>query len=1132
MRKYIIILTALLLHLTASADYTLGTIDVTVNGGSKAAVARLDATNHVALLGNGCNACIPSWCEGSLVIPGSVNIGGTDYTVEVGPLAFRLCNSLTSITINEGVQKIDDYAFVGCSAVTKVTLPASLTTIARGAFCNLNSLKTMRCKSTDAPEWEWNDVFTAKGTKASMREKSYERILYIPEGNLDSYKSTKFDGTSTGTLTAANEKVGWEEAFARIYELRSEPYAINSFSDLIAFRNAVNEGRMMASYSTDNFVLTADIEMPSGVSWACIGSQQNPFSGIFDGGGHTISNLNITSSNDNQGLFGCATEATIYNLYLKNPTVQGKDKVGTLIGQAFDNVTLSDVLVTSNASGASAYTVKATDGSGGGIVGWAGGATIARCYFEGEVKTFGWAGGIVGYANSDVKITDCYVGDFVQANNTSTARVGSILGGTMESVNIDRCLVRNCVSLYNSSGSIYGVLIGGADKGGTISNCAYRTWGDFTTNVIGNVGGTAVTTTNIQEYANNDDLFGDATKAQLGTDNWTYFTDNYQEYPIPTTLVDMLEKNVYRTDANGLVYRPVGSKGNPVAYEVLAYTGNAASVTIPDTYDGKPVTAIFDNVFKANQTLATITLGSNLQTIGQSAFEDCDALTAVDLPDAVNMVKRDAFRGCDNLTSFNIGTGFRDHEGNFLAYCSKLTTLTASRGNDNGYICVDNVMIHNTNVYTSYIIVCAPGQAGDYTIPVSSCANDYIVIFPYCFASCEKLTSITFPQIRTGNHYCYYSLSQGIFDGAYNLRYVDMSQIYRIVSEEQNWGWVDLTVNRGDPDNPFYGMSQSTIIYLSGNQSHTAAIDEVNVVIGGSANSIELTDGWDFNPPMAISAGKATLKRTLVGQSVVYAKVVTDEQGNVVYTDEYAPVYENGNPVYEEDGVTQKMQRLPKMESEERFDPRGYTSYLPYALTLTAENAKVYAPTTIEEVEGVTTVTFSEVANKEMAAYTPYYIIVEGEDAVELSTSASTTIAVPSAGEPAAISGFMFKGTTVKIPNTTLYDADKPVYILQSDGWWHKVPNNQPLAYVGPYRAYFQATTANGARSLAMIFSSTSIPDDGSAPNAIEPVIRTIDADGTERYFDLSGRIIVNGKSVNGKSQRGIVIRNGRKILR
>jgi hypothetical protein len=56
------------------------------------------------------------------------------------------------------------------------------------------------------------------------------------------------------------------------------------------------------------------------------------------------------------------------------------------------------------------------------------------------------------------------------------------------------------------------------------------------------------------------------------------------------------------------------------------------------------------------------------------------------------------------------------------------------------------------------------------------------------------------------------------------------------------------------------------------------------------------------------------------------------------------------------------------------------------------------------------------------------------------------------------------------------------------------------------------------------MFSDSYTPGEGSGPVAIEPVIRTIDADGTERIYDLSGR------RIDG-NVKGIVIRNGKKMF-
>ena len=1115
MKKTIYILIALLLPLAARADYTLSTINVTVGGNTQAAVTRLDAINKIALLGNGYNACIPYWSEGALTIPGTVSVGDDTYTVEVGPVAFRLCSNLTSITIGEGVTKIDDYAFVGCSSVAKITLPSTLTTIERGAFVNMKSLKIMVCNATSAPAWSWNDIFSDKGTK--------ESIMYVPEGHESSYLSTKFDGTSYG-----KETVGWQEAFTRIYEMNDEPQEITSLQDLKDFRDAVNSGNMYKGSNNKMVTLTTDLDLSGIDNWTPIGTSGHPFDGILNGGGHVIKNLNVSGSSNHNGLFGYAIKATIYNMHLLNPTVSGPDYVGTVVGYVDGDSHITDILVTSNCDGNDGYTAKATNGSVGGIVGRANNATIERCLFDGWVKGTGWTGGIIGNVNTNVTITDCSASDFVQntknLSNEAIPFTGGIVGGAGY-VTIERCFARNTVSYTGSPLNFPGIIVGGTNNvtASTIKNCAYLNVGF---NLIGQPqAGSNNTLTDNQGYTDRSNMNQNKTKSVLGEDNWYYFTDNYIDYPIPATLKDMYLANCVDKVDGDFVYRP--AKAADSEYEVVAYTGSATSVTVPATYDGKNVTAILPEVFKDNTTMTSVTIGNNVTTIGASAFEncdalttvnfgsgvttinakafyDCDALTSVDLPDAVTDVGRDAFVSCDALTTFNIGRGFTDHTGNFLAYCPQLTTLTTSRGNDNGYLCVDNVLIHNVGEYRSYVIACAPGKTGDYVIPVSSLTNYTVNVFGNCFASCTGLTSVTFPAGKK------FSLGKGVFDGAYNLRYVDLSAITGTIED------VKYTVNRSDADSPFYGMSEYTMIYLP--SGHSAANDEVNAVIGGTATAgIKLNDGWDFNPPLSITAGGATLNRALTAKSVTYAKLITDSNGNPIVIGT-VPVYDNsGNPVYEEDGITPKTRNIYQTESEERLDPCGYTCYLPYALTLSEENAKVYKPYTSSVEGGVTTITFEQVENNAMEAYKPYYIVVSGSSGVDLSTDKNITIVSDTNGSW-TVGGYELKGTTTTIPNSSLYDADKPAYILQSDGKWHKVPENQPKAYIGPFRAYFQATTNSGARALNMVI------DDGEA-TTIDAVIRTIDADGTEHYYDMNGRLL------SGKPEKGMYIHNGKKYI-
>ena len=1047
---------------------TLQALAYNVTVGSKQFTVPVRESGTTYTIGNGQNASIPQYEAGTLTIPRVTNANG-DKNV-VGKFAFRFCTGITKIVVEEGITAIEDYAFVGCSGVTTIELPTTLERVGRGAFVGLPNLTYLVCKSTTAPVWSRADVFSYEGTATSMAEDAKTRILYVPTGYASNYTSYKFQ-----------EQVGWSDAFTRIYEINDNPQEITSLQDLKDFRDAVNTGAQYKGSNNKMVTLTTDLDMSSIDKWTPIGTLGYPFDGVFNGGGHVIKNLKVDRAELYNGLFGYAQNATIYNMHLKNPSVSGSDYQGTVLGYASSNTHLSDILVTGTDY------LAAGSGSVGGIVGQAQNATIERCMFYGQAQSTGWIGGIVGNVDNNVTITDCAAltpsppAALWNSKLEESSTMGGIVGGA-GSVTVNRCYAKTNLLDYKNI-HIKGHIVGKTKYNvpSTITNCGY--WNaSGGTGLIGTQEGSGTLVESGNQGYLSENMKQDGMKNVLGTDNWYYFTDNYYDYPIPATLKDMYLANcIDETDANGIVYRPAGANNNN--YEVVGYTGSSTAVTIPEYYSSKPVIGIVSGVFKDNATLTSISsAGFFLQTIGDSAFENCDALTSVYIPglvtigdkafydcdgltsfsmsSAVTTVGEDAFAYCDNLASFQVGKEFKNHRGNFLTYCPKLTTITVADGNTNNYISVDNVLIHNAD-YGSYIVVCASGKTGDYTIPAENLTKNCVWIMNNCFSSCNGLTSITFPSGK------WFKLDAAIFDEAYNLRYVDIKAINGFINNNKE----DITVNvdRSDPDNSFYGLSDHTIIYLP--KDNTAEAYEPNVFIlneaktAATANYIFLEDGLDFNPKVPVTATNGVRFERYIDYTAQ-----TEDEG---------------------------------------YSAKGITVCLPYAFTFSNENAKIYAPSTIGDVAGTTTVTFTEVANKQMAAYTPYYVVMKEERDLDFSISEETVIATPPTGDPAAIGGFMFKGTTVEIPNSSLYDANKPAYLLQSDGKWHKAPQNNEKAYVGPFRAYFQATSSN-ARVLDMVL------EDGETTDIQQ--IRTIDADGTEHYYDM------NGRQLNGKPQKGMYI--------
>jgi hypothetical protein len=87
---------------------------------------------------------------GDLIIPDTIEIKIPGFgskqrrpVISIGDQAFEGCTSLTSITIPDSVTSIGNYAFIGCSNLTSITIPDSVTSIGRGAFYNCTSLTSI-----------------------------------------------------------------------------------------------------------------------------------------------------------------------------------------------------------------------------------------------------------------------------------------------------------------------------------------------------------------------------------------------------------------------------------------------------------------------------------------------------------------------------------------------------------------------------------------------------------------------------------------------------------------------------------------------------------------------------------------------------------------------------------------------------------------------------------------------------------------------------------------------------------------------------------------------------------------------------------------------------------------------------
>ena len=284
--------------------------------------------------------------DGQTVTYGSPTLRFTHRTARVTIVLTDYTEGLASVqltglsTENDNPDKITPYD-KGSNTYTAIVAPQSVAAGTAFITCTFTNGKTFVYKMKNATDWQAGGEYTYTVSLAAAKDLGY---------------TIESDGS----------------------------YTVTSADGLMNIAELVNGGK-----SDINITLDTDIDL-TGKDWTPIGTNyDNSYKGTFDGGGHTITGLTVTTYDKYAGLFGWLNSA------------------GTV-----KNVVMEGVQITNNHS----------SGFAGGVVGNSWG-TIENCSVSGSVNGEVYVGGVVGKQTSG-SMTGCSSSATVKG----TVNVGGVAG--------------------------------------------------------------------------------------------------------------------------------------------------------------------------------------------------------------------------------------------------------------------------------------------------------------------------------------------------------------------------------------------------------------------------------------------------------------------------------------------------------------------------------------------------------------------------------------------------------------------------------------------------------------------------------------------------------------------------------
>ena len=263
------------------------------------------------------------------------------------------------------------------------------------------------------------------------------------------------EGCTIGSWVDGGGESGEAEDLGYNYDSNTKTYTVYNADGLMNVAELVNGGK------TDiNITLDKNIDL-TGKGWTPIGTSfDNSYKGTFDGGGHTITGLTVTTNDQFVGLFGYLNRAgMVKNVVMEGIQITSNHMFGCtggVVGYSWG--TIENCSVSGSVSGTDCVGGVVGSQKAGSIIGCSSSATVkgkhyvggvagekwgtmTACYATGNVtleiasQKNNFGGGVVGL-NGGSRVLACYATGNVTSTGSSTGNVhiGGLFGDSYTTV--------------------------------------------------------------------------------------------------------------------------------------------------------------------------------------------------------------------------------------------------------------------------------------------------------------------------------------------------------------------------------------------------------------------------------------------------------------------------------------------------------------------------------------------------------------------------------------------------------------------------------------------------------------------------------------------------------------------------